>query len=54
MKEEEIVGSEAMDIIDETNNDDLYVLDDDLNKVYDITIEHDGSYTRDVLGLGSI
>ena len=54
MKEEEIVGSEAMDIIDETNNDDLYVLDDDLNKVYDITIEHDGSYTRDVLGLGSV
>lgn len=53
-KEELVVGSEAMDIIDETNNDDLYVLDDDLNKVYDITIEHDGSYTRDVLGLGSI
>ena len=53
-KEEFVVGSEAMDIIDETNNDDLYVLDDDLNKVYDITIEHDGSYTRDVLGLGSI
>jgi len=54
MKEEEIVGSEAMDIIDETNNDDLYVLDDELNKVYDITIDHDGSYTRDVLGLGSM
>lgn len=53
-REELIVGSEAMDIIDETNNDDLYVLDDDLNKVYDITIEHNGSYTRDVLGLGGI
>lgn len=53
-REELIVGSEAMDIIDETNNDDLYVLDDDLNKVYDITIEHDGSYTRDVLGLRGI
>lgn len=53
-KEELVIGAEVMDIIDETNNDDLYALDDQLNKVYDITIEHDGSYIRDVLGLGSV
>lgn len=52
IKEEEIIGSEAMDIIDDTKNDYLYVLDEDEDKLYDITIEHDASYMRDVLGIG--
>lgn len=50
-KEETVVGSEIMDIIDETKNDNLYALNDDLDKLYDITIEHNASYTRDVLGI---
>lgn len=50
-KEETVVGSEIMDIIDETRNDNLYALDDNLNKVYDITIEHDASYIRDIYGI---
>lgn len=50
-KEETVVGSEIMDIIDETRNDNLYALDDNLNKVYDITIEHDASYIRDMYGI---
>lgn len=50
-KEETVVGSEIMDIIDETRNDNLYALNDDLDKLYDITIEHNASYTRDVLGI---
>ena len=50
-KEETVVGSEIMDIIDETRNDNLYALDDSLNKVYDITIEHDASYIRDMYGI---
>ena len=50
-KEETVVGSEVMDIIDETRNDNLYALDDSLNKVYDITIEHDASYIRDMYGI---
>lgn len=54
MHEETIIGSEAMDIIDETLNDDLYVLDEDEGKVYDISIEHNGNYMRDVLGVGSV
>lgn len=53
-QEANIIGNEAMDIIDETMNDDLYVLDEDLDKVYDITIEHNGDYMRDVLGAGGI
>lgn len=53
-QEANIIGNEAMDIIDETVNDDLYVLDEDLDKVYDITIEHNGDYMRDVLGAGGI
>ena len=52
MKEETVVGSEIMDIIDETKNDNLYALNDDLDKLYDITIEHNASYMRDVLGIG--
>lgn len=51
-KEETVVGSEIMDIIDETKNDNLYALNDDLDKLYDITIEHNASYMRDVLGIG--
>lgn len=54
MREEEVIGSEAMDIIDETLNDDLYVLDEDEDKVYDISIEHNGNYMRDVLGVGGV
>lgn len=52
MKEETVVGSEIMDIIDDTKNDNLYALNDDLDKLYDITIEHNASYMRDVLGIG--
>lgn len=51
-KEETVVGSEIMDIIDDTKNDNLYALNDDLDKLYDITIEHNASYMRDVLGIG--
>lgn len=52
MAEENVVGSEIMDIIDDTKNDNLYALNDDLDKLYDITIEHNASYMRDVLGIG--
>lgn len=50
-KEETVIGSEIMDIIDETQNDNLYALNDELDKLYDITIEHDASYMRDILGI---
>lgn len=54
MKEEEVIGSDIMDIIDETNNDYLYALDEDIDKLYEISIEHDSSYMRDVLGVSGM
>lgn len=54
MKEEEVIGSDIMDIIDETNNDYLYALDEDVDKLYEISIEHDSSYMRDVLGVSGM
>lgn len=50
--EADVVGYEVMDIIEETDDDYLYALDDDDNKMYEITVEHDLSYMRDVLGIG--
>jgi len=47
----EIIGDEAMDIIDDTLNDYIYVLDEQADMVYEISIEHSLSYTRDVLGV---
>lgn len=46
----QVVGAEIMDIIDETNNDYLYAVDEKRDMLYEIMIEHDASYTRDVLG----
>lgn len=48
--EESIIGTEAMDIIDETKSDYLYALDEAENKVYEIEIEHTLNYTRDIAG----
>ena len=48
--EESIIGSEAMDIIDETKNDFLHVLDEKADKVYEIEIEHTMEYVRDAVG----
>ena len=50
--EEDFVGSDVMDIIDETDNDFLYVSNDELDRLFEISVEHNGSYVRDVLGLG--
>lgn len=50
-KEETVVGSEIMDMIDDTTNDFLYAFDEDIDKLYEISIEHDESYMRDVLGV---
>lgn len=50
--EEDFVGSDVMDIIDETENDFLYVSNDELDRLFEISVEHNGSYVRDVLGLG--
>ena len=50
--EVEIVGYEVMDMIDDTNDDFIYALDDLDNKMYEISVEHNLSYTRDVLGIG--
>lgn len=49
--EESIVGNDVMDIIDETNNDYLYALDNEADKMYEISIQHNASYMRDVLGV---
>lgn len=49
--EAKIIGEEAMEIIDDTKNDFLYVLNEDLDMLYEIAIEHNGEYIRDVLGV---
>lgn len=46
-----IIGEEAMEIIDDTKNDFIYVLNEDLDKLYEISIEHNAEYIRDVLGV---
>lgn len=46
----QMVGAEIMDVIDETKNDFLYAIDEQLEKIYEIEIDHDLSYTRDILG----
>lgn len=46
----QMVGAEIMDVIDETKNDFLYAIDEKLEKIYEIEIDHDLSYTRDILG----
>lgn len=46
----QVVGAEIMDIIDDTENDYLYALDEDKDMLYEILVEHDGSYMRDILG----
>ena len=50
--EETIIGEDAMEIIDDTKNDFLYVLNEDLDKLYEISIEHNTEYFRDILGVG--
>lgn len=47
--EASIVGNDCMDIINDTMNDTLYVLDEKEDKLYEISIEHDAVYTRDVI-----
>lgn len=49
LDEESVIGSEAMDIIDETKNDFLHVLDEKADKVYEIEIEHNIEYVRDAV-----
>lgn len=46
--EKDVVGTDIMDIIDDTNNDYLYVLDDANDMLYQINIEHSASYDRDI------
>lgn len=52
INEENVVGSEIMDIIEDTKNDYLYALDDEKDIVYQITVEHEQSYMRDFMGIG--
>lgn len=48
--EDQIIGVDAMDIIDDTKNDYLYVHDSANETLYEIEIEHDEMYTRDLAG----
>ena len=49
--QQDIIGIEALDEIESTEEDYLYVSNDIQNKVYEIVIEHDLSFYRDVLGI---
>ncbi len=49
-REETYVGSQIMDMIDETDEDVLYCENLNEDKIYEITIEHSVSYFRDVMG----
>ena len=49
--EERVVGTEALDELPETEEDYLYVSNDIENKMYEIIVEHNQSFYRDVLGM---
>ena len=45
----DIIGMEAIEAAETTNEDYLYVSNDILDKIYEITIEHNESYYRDLM-----
>ena len=49
--EEEVIGVEALDELPTTEEDYLYVSNDIENKMYEIIVEHNQSFYRDVLGM---
>lgn len=49
--EEQIIGPDAMDIIDDTKNDYIYVHDPSNDTVYEIEIDHTEMYQRDLAGV---
>ena len=48
----DILGEEAMEKIFDTDEDFLYVDNEDFDMLYQVNVEHNLSYYRDVLGLG--
>ncbi len=50
--EETYIGSDIMNIIDDTDEDYLYCENVNDDKIYEITVEHNLSYFRDVVGSG--
>jgi hypothetical protein len=50
--EETYIGSDIMDIIGDTEEDYLYCENVNDDKIYEITVEHNLSYFRDVMGSG--
>ena len=46
-----ILGNEIMDVIDDTSNDSLYAYDEEIDKLYEIHVEQDLGYLKDVLGM---
>ena len=49
--EERIIGVEAMDKVGDCSEDYLYVSNDVEDKMYEIIVEHNQSFYRDVMGL---
>lgn len=50
----EIVGGEAMDIASDTEDDYVYVLDEVEDKMYEIEINHEESFYKDILRGGEL
>lgn len=50
----EIVGKDAMDIASDTEDDYVYVLDEVEDKMYEIEINHEESFYRDILRGGEV
>lgn len=46
-----VLGNEIMDVIDDTTNDSLYAYDEEIDKLYEIHIEQELGYLKDVLGM---
>lgn len=49
--EESMVGADTMDFLQDTKNDVVYVVDDNTEWLYEITVEHDTAYQRDVASI---
>ena len=48
--EEELIGIEALDELAKTNEDFLYVSNDDEDKMYEVIVDHSTNYYRDLMG----
>ena len=49
--QEGVLGKEAMEIIEDTEKDELYIDNEPDDMLYDIVVDHSMSYYRDVLGM---